>query len=102
MEAGTYTIEATTYGTGETGSFTLSIAGLGATGPTPPGSDRDALVALYNATNGPTWANNTNWLSDEPLGEWYGVTTDGGGHEGAIHWSNPGRSQLHAGSAQGG
>ena len=48
----------------------------------PPGSagsdatDRAALVALYNATDGPNWANNTNWLSDAPLGEWYGVITD--------------------------
>ena len=38
--------------------------------------DRDALVALYNATDGDNWTNNTNWLSDEPLGQWYGVTTD--------------------------
>ena len=39
LEAGTYTIEATTYGAGETGSFTLTISGLGTTaqppGPTP-------------------------------------------------------------------
>ena len=41
--------------------------------------DRDALVALYNATGGSNWANNTNWLSDRPLSEWYGVTTDGYG-----------------------
>ena len=38
--------------------------------------DRAALVALYNATDGDNWANNTNWLSDEPLGDWFGVTTD--------------------------
>ena len=40
---------------------------------------RDALVALYNATNGANWANNTNWLSDKPLGEWHGVSTDAEG-----------------------
>ena len=38
-----------------------------------------ALVALYHATDGPNWANNSNWLSDRPLGEWYGVSTDGNG-----------------------
>ena len=57
LRAGTYTIEATTYDVGETGSFTLTISGLGVTGAFPPGSpatDRDALVALYNATDGPT------------------------------------------------
>ena len=37
-------------------------------------SDRDALVALYNATDGPNWTNSTNWLSDKPLGDWHGVS----------------------------
>ena len=37
LAAGTYTIEATTYGFGETGSFTLTVSGLGdVTMPTPP------------------------------------------------------------------
>ncbi len=39
-------------------------------------ADRTALVALYNATDGPNWVDNTNWLTDAPLGEWYGVDTD--------------------------
>ena len=38
--------------------------------------DRDALIALYHATDGPNWHNNESWLSDAPLGEWWGVTTD--------------------------
>ena len=33
-------------------------------------------MALYNATDGPNWADTTNWLSDAPLSEWYGVRTD--------------------------
>ena len=41
--------------------------------------DRAALVALYNATDGPNWVDNTNWLTDAPLGEWYGVDTDAAG-----------------------
>ena len=41
--------------------------------------DRAALVALYNATDGPNWVDNTNWLTDAPLGEWYGVDTDASG-----------------------
>ena len=53
-------------------------------------SDRDALVALYNATDGPNWTNNTNWLSDRPLGEWYGVTTDAGGRVTEIDLSENG------------
>ena len=42
--------------------------------PAPPATDRDALEALYNATDGPNWTNNSNWLSDRPIGEWHGVT----------------------------
>ena len=38
--------------------------------------DRAALVALYHATGGPNWALQKNWLSNAPLGEWYGVRTD--------------------------
>ena len=47
--------------------------------PTGPDSDRAALIALYDATDGPNWTNRTNWLSDEPLEHWYGVTTDDDG-----------------------
>ena len=41
--------------------------------------DRATLVALYEATDGPNWVNSDNWLTDAPLGEWYGVRTDGSG-----------------------
>ena len=43
--------------------------------------ERDALIALYNSTDGPNWTNSTNWLSDEPLGAWHGVSTD---HQGRV------------------
>ena len=42
-------------------------------------ADRDVLVALYNATGGADWTNNTNWLTNTPMGQWYGVTTDSQG-----------------------
>ena len=44
-----------------------------------PESDRATLVAFCEATDGANSTNNTNWLSDRPIGEWYGVTTDVGG-----------------------
>ena len=44
-----------------------------------PATDRAGLVALYHATGGPNWTNKHNWLSNAPLGQWYGVTTDFGG-----------------------
>ena len=48
---------------------------------TSPSTDREALVALYKATDGLNWRNNTNWLSagPAPMGEWHGVTTDSDG-----------------------
>lgn len=35
---------------------------------------RDKLVALYKATGGDNWTNNTNWCSDLPIEQWYGVS----------------------------
>ena len=42
-------------------------------------TDRAALEALYEATGGADWANSTNWKTEAPLNQWYGVTTDGDG-----------------------
>lgn len=42
-------------------------------------TDRDALVALFNATNGANWTNNTNWNSYAPLSDWYGVNDHNAG-----------------------
>ena len=36
--------------------------------------EREALIALYKATGGENWKDNTNWCSDKPLDEWYGVS----------------------------
>ena len=47
--------------------------------------DRAALVALYHATDGPNWVNNENWLTDAPLGDWYGIDTDASGRVIRIH-----------------
>ena len=47
--------------------------------------NRDVLVALYDATEGPKWDNNANWLSDEPLGDWHGVATDDSGRVVGLH-----------------
>ena len=41
-----------------------------------PAADRTALTALYNATDGPNWKKNDNWLSDEPVSEWHGIDAD--------------------------
>ena len=50
-----------------------AAAGQGSTA-----ADRTALEAIYRATGGDDWTNNTNWLSNAPLEDWYGVeVTDG-------------------------
>lgn len=36
--------------------------------------EREALIALYNATGGSSWKDNANWCSDKPLSEWAGVS----------------------------
>ena len=48
--------------------------------PSPPHPDFDALIALYNATNGPNWTKNSGWIegsngfSCDPCADnWYGV-----------------------------
>ncbi|MCY3712746.1 MAG: hypothetical protein OXH02_05595 [Gemmatimonadetes bacterium] len=41
--------------------------------------DRNALIAIYEMTGGPDWTDLTNWLSNAPLDEWHGVTTDADG-----------------------
>ena len=42
-------------------------------------TDREALIVLYNATGGPDWRYSDHWLSDVPISQWYGVTTDDNG-----------------------
>ena len=51
-------------------------------------TDRAALVALYNATGGPDWNRKDNWLSDVPISEWEGVTTDDNGRVTALALNN--------------
>ena len=46
-------------------------------------ADRAALEALYDATGGPNWTDSTNWKTDAPLSEWYGVATNTAGR---VRW----------------
>ena len=78
----------TTPGSGD--APTATDAPEPATATAPPAAsgsaetDREALVALYNATDGENWPLNEKWLSDAPLGEWYGVTTNDDGRVAAL------------------
>ena len=55
-------------------------------------SDREALMALYDATDGGNWTRNTNWGTDADLDEWYGVTTDSDGRVERLNLRNNGLS----------
>ena len=51
----------------------------------PSGPDVDALTALYQATDGDNWKSNTNWLSDQPISTWHGVSVNDAGRVEALH-----------------
>ena len=55
---------------------------------TVPDEEKQALIDLYNATGGENWINNTNWLSDEPVSEWYGIEVEDGHVVGIDLYSN--------------
>lgn len=42
-----------------------------------PTAEYDALVDLYNDTNGPGWTTSTGWLADDAPCGWYGITCVG-------------------------
>ena len=66
------------YGTPKWGLWSELVTLPG--GPAACAGDRDALTALYDATDGPNWRNSVNWLSDTaPIDEWFGVSTDADG-----------------------
>ena len=46
---------------------------------TPDAGDVAVLTALYNATDGANWDDNTNWISEQPLQYWKGVTINSEG-----------------------
>ncbi len=54
----------------------------------PAPSDRDILLALYDATGGPNWNNRENWLTNRPLEDWHGVDVDEDGHVAVLNLSN--------------
>ena len=68
-------------GVGEGAATITAMAGSvqGTARITVANPDRAALVALYEATDGPNWVNSENWLTDAPLDDWHGVDADASG-----------------------
>ncbi|MCV6638966.1 leucine-rich repeat domain-containing protein, partial [Candidatus Albibeggiatoa sp. nov. NOAA] len=52
-------------------SYAFSCADTATTGV--PQVECEALVALYDSTDGDNWKNNTNWKTAMPVGSWYGI-----------------------------
>ena len=44
-----------------------------------PQVECEALVALYNSTDGPNWISNSGWLVTDTPCSWYGVACDAPG-----------------------
>ena len=61
-------------GTTTTQTYTVRVIRKGTVA-----TDRAALMALYNSTDGDNWTDNTNWGTDEPLSEWHGLWTHSNG-----------------------
>lgn len=60
-------------------TFILALIPLGFAHAQIPAAERDALIALYNSSDGANWSNSSNWLG--AVGTectWYGVTCAGG------------------------
>ena len=90
---GSGTTEVTATYDSATGSIPVEVA--------LPDDDRDVLEILYDRGRGDGWTDATNWLSDEPLFEWAGVETDGGGRVVALSLRNNNvRGALHSSIGQ--
>ena len=72
--------------------------GVRAPAPGSVATDREILVTVYNALDGPNWEDSENWLSDAPLGEWSGVTTDDNGR---VIWLRIGGVRVWTGVERG-
>ena len=65
--------------------------------------DRAVLIAFYEATDGPNWVNSEDWLTDAPLGDWFGVETDTSGRvvRLAMSYHDPQLDQWFSNNASG-
>ena len=78
VAAGTATVTVTARdpgGLSATQSIAVTVEGDGGTAS----AERAALEALYDATGGASWTDDTNWKTSAPLRDWHGVTTDASG-----------------------
>ena len=69
--------------------FLLLIALAGASYGQVPQIERDALIALYNSTDGANWIDNTGWLGEAGTEcDWHGVNCVSGSVARLNYWRN--------------
>jgi ELWxxDGT repeat protein len=77
---------------GMTGNLTVNIAEPGSftdcSSVDVPQSECEALVSLYNTTDGPSWFNQLGWLTTDRLCSWYGIVCSDGYVETINQFSN--------------
>ena len=69
----------TAVGPGEA-TVRAAVDGLEASSIVTVDLQRGALVSIYEALGGPGWDDSRFWGTDEPIGSWWGVTTDSAGN----------------------
>ncbi|MCY3808709.1 MAG: Ig-like domain-containing protein, partial [Gemmatimonadetes bacterium] len=58
-------------------------------------ADRQVLEILYDELGGDNWRDNTYWLTDAPLEEWYGASANADGRVDALDlWANSLRGEI--------
>ncbi|MCY3809197.1 MAG: Ig-like domain-containing protein [Gemmatimonadetes bacterium] len=79
----TVTVSSVSLGTAEMTVTATDLGGLSATQAftvtVVRSPDWGVLENLYDELDGDNWRNNRNWKTDEPLDQWFGVSTDASG-----------------------
>jgi len=73
---------------GAVASFTWTGATLCDSQTQIPAAECDALVALYNSTNGAGWSNQADWLQTDTPCSWHGVGCDNGTNVTSLYFQN--------------
>ena len=69
-------LHAVGYGTTTVTATSGSVSGSAQVLVSADRIERAALRALFEATGGPGWTRNNNWMSDGPLRDWHGVAVN--------------------------
>ena len=94
VEGGSYIAAVVAYDAKGEALYSLSneVSVLDACDACSSADQRAALVAIYDATDGPDWTRQTHWNSTEPIGDWHGVIANAAGCVTGLYLRNSGLS----------